>query len=251
METNLIGLFYNEESASRVVEELLRSGIQNENVRMIAWDGGREGTAKRLTTDRMVFIETAGDLHSFGILDEQTQDYFEGIRRGGVLVQVAGNEEQIPLARRLLEKANPIDIHRLRQTWMAGGWGGREIDQKAEYETRPGKTPDASQDPADVHGITPGEIELQENLFRNYYHNSRNSLKYKFEECLPAYEYGRLIATDPRFWKLSWEEIEPLVRQEWEKSERGTWEDFRESVRYMWEGNIGQSPRRIDTDEKY
>lgn len=180
-----------------------------------------------------------GLLVDLGLSQEQSEQYAEGVRRGGVLVVFEGGPGETERAREIIEQFHPVDMDRQSMIWKAGGWGSFEVEPEPKEAKPLGATAEASQDPADVRGFSDEDEQRLEKVFRNYYHNSRNSLKYKYEECRPAYVYGHLLNTDPRFWKLSWEEIEPLVREEWEKKDQpGSWEEFRESVRYMWEGNF-------------
>jgi uncharacterized protein (TIGR02271 family) len=61
-----------------------------------------------------------------------------------------------------------------------------------------------------------------------------------FEEARPAYEYGRKLhglATE------RWEDIEPRARAAWETRNPGTWDKFRESVRYAYSRARGEVKR--------
>jgi stress response protein YsnF len=52
-----------------------------------------------------------------------------------------------------------------------------------------------------------------------------------FEEVLPAYELGRSMRTSP---SQRWEEIETSARQRWEAKRPGTWEKYKDGIRYAW-----------------
>lgn len=54
----------------------------------------------------------------------------------------------------------------------------------------------------------------------------------KFEDYLPAYELGHRLRANKA---TRWEDIEPQARTNWETSRPGTWERFKESIRYAWD----------------
>ncbi len=56
----------------------------------------------------------------------------------------------------------------------------------------------------------------------------------------PAYNYGRTLASDPRYQGKDWSAIEPEARREWTRQHRGAWEEFKDSVRRAWERMSGK-----------
>lgn len=210
------------EPAQAAVQALRDAGFKREQISMVLNDPSGQYTSRIPTGPQ-----------------EQSTLYVEGLRRGGVLVVFEGDDAETARAQEILEQYEPVDLERQAKIWQAGGWGGFDVDPAPEQTRSFGATPEASQNPADVRPMSDEEMGYLENVFRNYYHNSRNSLKYKYEECRPTYIYGHVLRADPRFENRTWEEIEPLVREEWEaKRCPGSWEDFRESVRNIWEGNL-------------
>lgn len=55
--------------------------------------------------------------------------------------------------------------------------------------------------------------------------------KTSFEDDLPAYELGRSLRGSSN---QRWEEIEATARQHWEAKRPGTWERYRDGIRYAW-----------------
>jgi hypothetical protein len=72
------------------------------------------------------------------------------------------------------------------------------------------------------------EIAADRQAYRAHFESRRSGGR--FEDELPGYEFGRsLRGTGSR-----WEDIEPTARSRWEASRPGTWERFKESIRYAF-----------------
>jgi uncharacterized protein (TIGR02271 family) len=80
-----------------------------------------------------------------------------------------------------------------------------------------------------------GDYSKFETDFRTHYDGSSFRNDYSYEQSQPAYRYGYALASDQRYQGRDWSAIEADVRGEWEKSNKGTWEQFKDSVRYAWE----------------
>lgn len=55
-----------------------------------------------------------------------------------------------------------------------------------------------------------------------------------------AYDYGRTLATDPRYRGRDWAAIEPEAKREWSTRHKGAWEEFKDRVRHTWEKMTGE-----------
>lgn len=64
-----------------------------------------------------------------------------------------------------------------------------------------------------------------------------------YEAYAPAYRYGYDLANDSRYANRDWNAVEAEARRDWEARNQGTWERFRDSVRYAWDRARG---RRLD-----
>jgi uncharacterized protein (TIGR02271 family) len=80
-----------------------------------------------------------------------------------------------------------------------------------------------------------GDYSRFDNDFRDHYDSSSFRDDYSYEQSQPAYRYGYAMASDKRYKGRDWSVIENDVRGDWEKSNKGTWEQFKDSVRYAWE----------------
>jgi uncharacterized protein (TIGR02271 family) len=57
----------------------------------------------------------------------------------------------------------------------------------------------------------------------------------QYDEMRPSYRYGYHLAQDPKFHDGSWENIEPLIRSDWEAHRYGPWDKYKSAVRSGWE----------------
>jgi stress response protein YsnF len=61
-----------------------------------------------------------------------------------------------------------------------------------------------------------------------------------YDHCSPAYQYGFSAASERRDL-TDWATAEPDLRRGWEASHPGTWERFKDSIRYAWERVRGRA----------
>lgn len=54
-----------------------------------------------------------------------------------------------------------------------------------------------------------------------------------------ASDYGRTLASDPRYRGKDWSSIEPEAQREWGTHHKGAWEEFKDRVRHAWEKMTG------------
>lgn len=77
--------------------------------------------------------------------------------------------------------------------------------------------------------------EVYDPDFRTHYKTTYSSLGSNFDRYQPAYRYGYTLATDDRYKGRNWADIEPEVHRSWNSQNQGTWEDFKDAVRYAWD----------------
>lgn len=66
-----------------------------------------------------------GGLVGLGIPEEEAHAYAEGVNRGHTLVLAKTSDEAADLARSVMDRHNPIDIHTEGAKWRSEGWSGR------------------------------------------------------------------------------------------------------------------------------
>jgi uncharacterized protein (TIGR02271 family) len=74
--------------------------------------------------------------------------------------------------------------------------------------------------------------------FRTHFDTHYGSSGYNYSRYEPAYRFGYDLRNDQRYAGRSWTDIEPDLRSRWEGEYRGqgAWQDFKDAVRYGWEG---------------
>ncbi len=82
-----------------------------------------------------------------------------------------------------------------------------------------------------------GGFDTYEADFRHHYTTTFASggQGQAYERWAPGYRYGYELASDPRYAGRDWTAIEPEARRGWEAQQKGTWEEFKDTVRYAWE----------------
>ena len=71
--------------------------------------------------------------------------------------------------------------------------------------------------------------------FRGHYTTSLAGRGHPYERWSPGYRYGYELASDRRYAGRDWAALEPEARRGWEAQQKGTWEEFKDTVRYAWE----------------
>ena len=96
------------------------------------------------------------------------------------------------------------------------------------------------------------------------YRNHFQTLPYRdsseYGEYEPAYRYGYDLANDPNYGDAEWDTIEGRARTDWDTRNEGSWDRFKDSVRYGWErvrgrgavntGTLGGPARRDDLEDE-
>lgn len=75
--------------------------------------------------------------------------------------------------------------------------------------------------------------------FRSYYDTNFASSGATYEQYTPAFRYGYGLAGDERYRNKQWNAIEATARSDWEATNKGSWEQFKDSVRYAWQRATG------------
>jgi len=71
--------------------------------------------------------------------------------------------------------------------------------------------------------------------FRTHYQSYGTNSGYTYEQYTPIYRYGYNLANDSAYRNREWSDIEADARTRWEERNPGTWENFKDSVRYAWD----------------
>lgn len=209
---------------------------------------------------------TAGLIDS-GVDETDAHTYAEAVRRGYILLSVHAPDERVDEAKSILSRYDVVDIDDRADYWRSQGWSGHDVKAKPftreEVEAEHRSYGDSATTGASVTGPTSGTLGLERGSvrtypasssyrqgtvgsgygnynryvddFRTHYQTNYANNQYSFSNYEPAYQYGAYLATEPRYQKRAWHEIEPDVRRDWETRGQGAWEDFKDSIRYAWE----------------
>jgi len=80
-----------------------------------------------------------------------------------------------------------------------------------------------------------GRFDEFDSRFRNHYNTTFYDSNDTYEHYMPAYRYGHMLATDPRYTDVTdWRDLEEPARRSWEEQHQGTWEQFKDAVRHAW-----------------
>lgn len=187
-----------------------------------------------------------GALVGLGIPDEDAQVYAEGIRRGGAFVSVRADDNRADAIARLMRRHGVVDIDERAATWRRTGWSG--FDANAGPYT-----------PEEIHSFrsartvgTPGGVTAAEravgtpafeSLDSDYRaHFQRYAARgYTYDQYQPVYRYGYDLAYDRRYADRDWNAVESDARRSWEERNPGTWEEFKDAVRYAWDRARGRA----------
>lgn len=205
-------------------------------------------------------IRTAVRGHDFGadeerripILREELRVGKREVERGGVQVSVHVKETPVSEKINLREEHIEVERHlmdrapRSTETFFRDG----EQFQFDEYAEEPYVTKDVrvveevvvhkrvsghEETISDTLRATEVDIEKNRGLFHDDYKrhfSSQNISGGRFEEHLPAYELGHSLRGQRG---ARWEDIESSARERWEAKRPGTWQHFKDSVRYAWQ----------------
>jgi uncharacterized protein (TIGR02271 family) len=78
------------------------------------------------------------------------------------------------------------------------------------------------------------EFKTYEADFQQHYNSTFGSSGVAYVEYEPAYRYGYSLGEDVRYRGRSWAEVESDARRDWEVHHKGTWERFKDAIRYGW-----------------
>jgi uncharacterized protein (TIGR02271 family) len=79
------------------------------------------------------------------------------------------------------------------------------------------------------------DFAAYEREFRTHHDSAFAQRGSPYDRWAPAYRYGYDMATDPRYRDRDWAAIETDARRDWEQRHKGTWEEFKEAIRYAWD----------------
>jgi len=77
-------------------------------------------------------------------------------------------------------------------------------------------------------------FDMYNNDFRTHFTSRYGKSGYNYDQYSPAYRYGYNLASNQSY-SGDWSTYEPDIRSRWEERNQGTWEDFKDAIRYAWD----------------
>ena len=183
-----------------------------------------------------------GGLIGAGVPDEDARFYTEGVRRGGTLVSVATDDSMAATARDIMSRHGAVDIEQRTNEWRSSGWTGYDADTEPMTSSTTGA---GTMGTAGTMGSTGAggyvadtgirSFDHYDNDYRTHYQGNFASAGYTYDDYKPVYQYGYSLASDRRYQDRDWSAIEPDARTRWEEHNPGTWEQFKDAVRFAWD----------------
>jgi hypothetical protein len=175
-----------------------------------------------------------GALVGMGIPEYEAKRYEGKIRGGNILISVhAESSDEVSRAKKFFMDADAEDISYTGEESVSD-----EAPEEATYEpsARPLTQPYAAEPSNSYISYDP---VFHEDFASTY---GQTGQPYTYYE--PAYRYGYMLATDPRYRDRDWDLIEPEAQRGWSERGHGTWVEFKGAVRRAWDIVRGQRSAR-------
>lgn len=135
----------------------------------------------------------------------------------------------------------PSEASEVMRELVAMGVARDDIGFIAKAAEAKAQDPDSTR--ATVAAVKDADVDSVETLdtdFRKNFDATFATRGYTYEQAMPAYHYGYMLAIDPRHRGKDWTAIVVEAKQEWESLEKGLWEEFEGAVRYGWDRAHGR-----------
>jgi hypothetical protein len=190
-----------------------------------------------------------GALIGLGVPEQEAEYYAEGVRRGGVLVTVQVDDNDTDMIMEVLNRHDPIDINERATQWREHGWNRFDPNAQSMRSDMGDRPMSGSQTrmEKDMNASDTGrtlergaEFDMENPVYRNHYSTYLADSGYPYDYYVPAYRFGYDLSRDNRYRDSNWDVVEMDARRDWEVQHPGTWERFKNSIRYAWEDITGQ-----------
>ena len=184
-----------------------------------------------------ILVETidetqSGDLMdaliAFDVSDEEAEYYAEGVRRGGTLLAVTAANRLAERAEDVLLLHGAVDTHQRRMRRRQQGWNNFSLTSalshvaNTEWERR-----------WQAEERKPGrDWNSYDKDFRSHFYLFYSDGELPYEHYASAYRYGYQLASDQRYDKKDWYEIETHAQQAWERQYATIWGTVADAASY-------------------
>jgi len=266
----LVSVTTSDDKASLAYEIMTRLGSIDLKDRMKTWQQSGWSLGESATMDKRSTIKTEKRELKTGeqvlpVIEEELRVGKREIETGGVRAttkvtqtpveeQVNLREEHVRVERRAVDRdLSQTDINSLKDRTIEVRERseeaviskrprvieeviiGKEVGQRTETVRENLKKTDVKVEKIQGETVTSKvRFEDLDTDFRTHYKGLRLS-DTSYDDFLPVYRYGYSLGTDPRYTSSEWTVVEPDARRYWEERNPGTWEKFKDAVRYAWD----------------
>ncbi|HLV81338.1 MAG TPA: hypothetical protein VKT32_13720 [Chthonomonadaceae bacterium] len=197
-------------------------------------------------------VGLAGSLIHAGVPHEEAHYYSEGVKRGGTLLVVKSENEMADRVAQILQDDGAVDIHERAAQWRQEGYLPPPQDPRiaAAATTSPSVAAGTTAGTGSwgmQHASRANDYSTYERDWQNDFQANYANQGLTYDQYASAYEYGADMAYDPRYRGQNWNTIEPQLRSDWETRQPGTWNTFRNAVRYSWDKVTGAQRGGVQT----
>lgn len=166
----------------------------------------------------------AGGLIGMGMPEYEAKRYEGYVSKGGILLSVhCDNSEWVGRAKDILKQTGASDVSSTGESSADGGKSDRPYPRSEN--TREMDTDYSTE-------------------WRQHYTANFADTGVTYEECAPAYEFGRRMGTNEQYQNRSFNDVEPRLREEYERKYPGSaWSKIKSAVRYGWDRVTGKAAR--------
>ena len=230
----------------------------------------QRGAGTRGSSGKTATASAAGEEEVIPVVEERLKVGKRPVARGGVRVysrtveqpveeEVRLREERVHVDRRPVDR--PVtagdDVFRDRAIELTESTEEAVVAKEARVveEVRVGKEQDervehvrdtVRRTEVDIENLSDQAkqaFQRHEPEFQQHWQASARESGPRYDECRSAYGYGCELGSNARYSGRDWSGIEPEARQEWESRQPGTWDQFKEPIRYSWDKARGEHRR--------
>jgi hypothetical protein len=219
----LVGLYRTLTEAEGVVHDLVEQGFARPDIMLAtphATVSQPEGAGVKTCSTLDGEQGLRNMLLDIGIPESEARAYVEAVRRGEALIAVQASAEQVETALDILHRRLPDHSHAAQTQWQYVGNVGVVSYSDPALHTAPGT--------ADTAGVARFAAD-----FREHHRTTATASGLTYMEYEPAYRYGYDVGQ--RYPDKDWRSLEAGIRQGWELWHPGTWERFKDAIRYGWD----------------
>ena len=220
----LIGRYRSLTEAEAIVHDLVEQGFARSQM-TLATPHAATPASEHVGLQVWSPLEGTQDLErrflDLGVPNNEVRTYTEAVRQGETLVVVHASPEQAERGLDILHGQRPRERQAERPQWQYLGHVGVVSHGDSTRYAAPGTLD------------TPG-LARSEAAFRQHQEAAaatESGLTYM--EYEPAYRYGYDVGQ--RFPEHDWGTLEAGLREGWERWHPGTWERFKDAIRYGWD----------------